>query len=286
MFLKPALVFILKVLIKLTLILNIVITKYFTHTSAFTWLIVEEGILKGYEIFGDPKSDLTQKVISGKYESFLFDGLKEAEIQLNGKTIWDVGAHFGYHTLSFSSAVGEGGKVIAFEPNPNNISIIQQHLERNPKSRKIVIIENAALSDRDMKHDFRYSPDLNISDLGFLDFGILPSDRIAPLLYSQFTSEKVSVYKGDTWVNEHKFPPHIIKIDVEGEEQRVLLGMQFIISTYKPILLIEVHNIRLMHFIAPFLTEHGYMSILLDDPYQSSSKAFILAQYKNPKSLL
>src|SRR5882672_5557832 len=43
-----------------------------------------------------------------------------------GMTVIDVGANFGYYTLLLGDAVGEAGRVIAAEPNPDAASLLQE----------------------------------------------------------------------------------------------------------------------------------------------------------------
>lgn len=61
-----------------------------------------------------------------------------------GQTIIDAGANIGYTARFFASAVGETGKVYAFEPNP----VIFPLLEKNVAESKQVRIFNLGLSSR------------------------------------------------------------------------------------------------------------------------------------------
>jgi len=59
--------------------------------------------------------------LRGDYAFFgweLGEGSFFEKLQLEGFTIYEIGAHVGRHTAAFSRAVGEKGKVIAFEANP------------------------------------------------------------------------------------------------------------------------------------------------------------------------
>jgi FkbM family methyltransferase len=62
-------------------------------------------------------------------------GKEEAELLKRlirpGMHILDVGANIGLYTLLFSRLTGEGGKVFAFEPEPNLFSILCENLEGN-----------------------------------------------------------------------------------------------------------------------------------------------------------
>lgn len=48
-----------------------------------------------------------------------------------GMTVFDVGAHVGYYTLMAAQKVGPRGHVFAFEPEPENYSILKKNIELN-----------------------------------------------------------------------------------------------------------------------------------------------------------
>ncbi len=48
-----------------------------------------------------------------------------------GDTVFDVGAHCGVSTYHFSKLVGPTGKVVAFEPDPVNFSLLLRNIERH-----------------------------------------------------------------------------------------------------------------------------------------------------------
>lgn len=52
-------------------------------------------------------------------------------LDLKGKTVFDIGAFNGIFTLFFARAVGEKGKVVAFEPNPSLCKTIKENLLLN-----------------------------------------------------------------------------------------------------------------------------------------------------------
>lgn len=49
-----------------------------------------------------------------------------------GMSILDIGANVGFHTLLFARAVGAGGHVWAFEPDPNNFTTLRGNMDLNP----------------------------------------------------------------------------------------------------------------------------------------------------------
>jgi FkbM family methyltransferase len=48
-----------------------------------------------------------------------------------GHTFVDIGAHVGYFSLLAATCVGPSGQVIAFEPEPRNLSLLRQNLTRS-----------------------------------------------------------------------------------------------------------------------------------------------------------
>jgi FkbM family methyltransferase len=48
-----------------------------------------------------------------------------------GDTVFDIGAHCGVSTYFLSKLVGAGGRVVAFEPDPVNFSLLLRNIERH-----------------------------------------------------------------------------------------------------------------------------------------------------------
>ena len=63
-----------------------------------------------------------------------------------GSIFYDVGANVGFYSLLGAACVGSGGRVIAFEPVPENLLILQKHIAMSQLTNVTVI--PAAVSDR------------------------------------------------------------------------------------------------------------------------------------------
>jgi FkbM family methyltransferase len=135
----------------------------------------------------------------------------------------DVGAHLGYITLLLAKQVGPKGKVIAFEPFPNNFQVLQSNIALN--GYKNVVLENKAVMDSS----------------GWVSLKPLGDD---PLPYSTFahlgSGGCVAVSLDDYWENRTD-RLNFVKIDVEGAEAAVLRGMERILCQDRSILLVELH---------------------------------------------
>jgi FkbM family methyltransferase len=158
-------------------------------------------------------------------------------LKLRANTIYDVGAYVGITTMFFALRAGNAGQVFAFEPNPENYTLLRKNLilnhVRNVKTMKIGIG-----CKQETKTIFARIYDSARSTM---------DEKIARMRISrgeQFKSFQVEVFPLDVLVEKKSLPkPDFVKIDVEGMENEVLSGMTKIIHDYKPKLHIEIHGI-------------------------------------------
>jgi FkbM family methyltransferase len=197
-------------------------------------------------------------VLPSATEIFLF-GAKthDSEIRLArflmrnlrpGDTFCDVGAHFGYFTLLASQLVGENGRVIAFEASRSTYGI----LKKNTAQAANVTALHRAASDENKTLVFNEFPAL-FSEYNSL---VLPEIKNAAWLknnppqrievqgqrlddFFNSPSEGVTFPMGLLQSNHPLTSPAIIKIDVEGAEPQVLLGMEQFLKTHSPTLVME-----------------------------------------------
>jgi FkbM family methyltransferase len=145
------------------------------------------------------------------------------EVVREGQVVFDIGANVGFYTLLASCLVGPRGKVFAFEPLPENVRYLERHLELNECGNAEVL--SLAMSDR----------------CGFASFS-LSGNRFVGCLDEQ-GELKVRVSSVDALVLEARLPfPDVMKIDVEGEELRVLRGASRTIERCQPLVLLATHN--------------------------------------------
>jgi len=168
-----------------------------------------------------------------------------------GTVAYDVGAHIGYFSLLLSRLCGPEGRVLAFEPQPINYSRILKHIDLN--RLKNVEVFPIALSNKMGVGVFRdqdksaegclisSSPDFKLSGE---DNSLLRSVRIISL---------------DEFVFNQGHPlPGIIKIDTEGEEARIIDGMERLLSVGRPIIVCEIHRPELGTYIWRKLDKKDY----------------------------
>lgn len=162
-----------------------------------------------------------------------------------GMVAFDVGAHVGYYTLLSSVLVGENGKVVAFEPLPENIDYLKRHIELN-RLINVHIVE-AAVAD----------------SVTSMSFNIAPSRSMGYL--TEEGTLQVDVVSLDDWISQNNYPiPQAIKIDVEGAEARVLKGAEALITSHKPIVFLATHSDEVHHESLELLRSWGYSFESLD----------------------
>lgn len=144
----------------------------------------------------------------------------------------DIGAHFGYFSLLASKIVGNEGKVLSFEPASKSFNI----LKSNCDSHSNITIFNKALSTGE-------------EPITFFEF---------PTLFSEYNTSDVTQFEGENWYNESKpievkieataidiltasynFNPKLIKMDVEGAENDVIIGGKEYLKSESPVIVME-----------------------------------------------
>ena len=139
-----------------------------------------------------------------------------------GDVILECGAHHGITTVVLSNWVGDKGKVIAFEPVPNNCDIIKKNIDLNGLTN--VILERKAVG----------------SETGQIN--ITGNSNTMVLIYQKGIEVEI------TCLDEYEYlQPSMLKIDVEGFEAEVLKGAKKILSR-RPKIAIEIHTEALRQY--------------------------------------
>lgn len=205
---------------------------------------ITNGTLKGFKLKLRPEGAWQQLMLTGTYDKELFELIKS--FNLTGGTMYDIGAHTGYHSLYFATIVGPSGHVYAFEPNRTNFLRTQENISLNPSTESIVTAFDYALSDRNGHTDFLGSNDLEggSSSGSFIDDAATIWTRSDYIEKSGFVTNQVETRTVDSLVEDGNIePPTLMKIDVEGAEQLVLAGAKNTLTKFRPRILVEFHSI-------------------------------------------
>ena len=143
-----------------------------------------------------------------------------------GDSVIDVGAHYGAYTVALARIVGSRGTVIAIEPSPHAVEVLQRNIELNSLSNVTVI--HAAASE--------------FAGIGQLKLEADPSRTvvIAPTTDANTAAlHPVDLVRVDDVADMR--PIRFLKIDVEGAESSVLAGASSILREDRPVVQFE-HN--------------------------------------------
>ncbi|TXB66297.1 FkbM family methyltransferase [Phaeodactylibacter luteus] len=149
-----------------------------------------------------------------------------------GDAFVDIGAHYGYFALLGCTLTGEQGEVLAFEASRPNFHILAHNLAPYAQAKAV----HAAVSDQS-------------APLTFYEFGAL---------YSEYSTMDISQFEGEPWLDKHpptahtiaalplpealkgmQRSPRMIKIDVEGAEDKVIAGGRAWLSAHRPAIVME-----------------------------------------------
>ncbi len=191
--------------------------------SLVNWVILKiipESILlpTGRILFFNKKDPVVSGALAlGVYEGFE-TSLFQAELKA-GMTVVDIGANIGYYTVIAANAVGQTGKVIAFEPDKQSADILQKNIKTN-KFNNISFINKAVSNTIGLLH--LYVSNKNRGDNRIYD----PGDG------RQYVEVEVTTL-------DHTISPEtridIIKMDIQGAEALALDGMEESIKRSKKI---------------------------------------------------
>ena len=148
--------------------------------------------------------------------------------QLEKPIFLDIGANSGTHTMAVCDLCS---KVHCFEPYPPVLTVLRQHLKENNINNTVV--HEVGLSNENAYRSFYADKNGNLGAGSFLQ-----RDREPDC--------KLPVKRGDTLFAELEIEhSDIIKIDVEGLEANVLVGLSQHLKQARPIVIWEFDRARL-----------------------------------------
>lgn len=161
-------------------------------------------------------------------KQYEYNGVKPAIAAKAGDIVIDAGSCYGDTALYFSTKVGPTGRVIGFEFIPDNLEILRQNLELNPRHSSIVeIIERPIWeSSEKVLYMVNNGPGSQVSE--------------RPLGNGATEVRTLSI---DDVVRDKKLPRvDFIKMDIEGAELSALKGAVGTLNRFKPTLAICVYH--------------------------------------------
>src|SRR5262249_24894046 len=151
------------------------------------------------------------------------------EILLPGMVFIDGGANEGHYTVFASQCVGPEGTVWAFEPSSRELKRLEKNLELNASGN--VRVFRVALAESNGEGELRIT--------GYAHEGHNTLGGFAHEVELART-ERFSLRRLDDLVAEASLTRvDVIKLDVEGAEQRVLEGSRDVLTRFRPVILFE-----------------------------------------------
>jgi FkbM family methyltransferase len=150
-----------------------------------------------------------------------------------GMTVLDIGANIGYYALMELGMIGPEGNLIVVEPSPSNVELLRRNLALN--SHENTEVHQAAISDQSGVKQFFLSEMSNLNT--FHNAGSSNSHLSGKTIdVRTFTVPEIMAGR----------QPDLIRMDVEGHEVEVFLGLIPAIERGEmaPMIIFETHLSR------------------------------------------
>ena len=174
----------------------------------------------------DLETPLRTLITFGTYEPFetrIFQSLLRP-----GMVVADIGANIGYYSLISAKAVGDSGRVFAFEPDPRNYDLLLRSIQANGYTN--VVPRKMALSDKKGSITL-YADSLNAGNSSLGQSNIqreggsyeVETDTLDSFILAEGKGRKID----------------LIKMDVQGAEGMVLEGARGLLTNGSLALMME-----------------------------------------------
>jgi FkbM family methyltransferase len=206
----------------------------FERVESFSKEIFQDGASFRYQDFRLPIRNFEAAVFLHHHG---LETLKTLD-SISGKAIMDVGAFICDSALVFRKLL-PACAVYCFEPNAGNFALARETLRLNGLQDDAVILENLALGNK--------------TGLAAISKSAYAG---AHILDNPSAGQSVEMDTLDDYVARRDLSVGMIKVDVEGFEQRFLRGALETIKTQRPILLLSIyHNYDDFFQIKPLIEE-------------------------------
>jgi FkbM family methyltransferase len=146
-----------------------------------------------------------------------------------GHTCLDVGGHIGVFSILMAELVGTSGSVHTFEPFTPSLDIARKTMERNRLADRVTMIQAA----------------VDEMDGGTVELFIGEGTSEASLYRHETRTATITVPRIslDAYADRAGLDRiDVIKMDIEGAEERALRGATRVLERHSPALLLEVHG--------------------------------------------
>jgi FkbM family methyltransferase len=168
-----------------------------------------------------------------------------------GAVVYDVGAHAGSFALGTARLVGELGRVVAFDGDPDNAADLRESVVRNNLGARLEVV-HAAVWSYTARHGIPFRRGGIRRSQGGVEV-----DGQHPVIG---TGEVITVpaITLDDFIADGEIAPQLVKIDVEGGEYEVLRGGATLFTKQRPLVIVEVHHQQAVEQINAWLSQQRY----------------------------
>lgn len=160
-----------------------------------------------------------------------------------GDHVIDIGANYGTYTLSLGRAVGPDGRVHAFEPASAPLAMLRRSVGINDLADRVQI-HPVGLSDHP----------------GAAEMGISANPELNSLTGAKESVERVQLSTLDSMLPAFSRPISFIKMDAEGEEERILQAADGFLAAHNPIIMFEMrHGHEINEGLCEAFLRRGYL---------------------------
>jgi FkbM family methyltransferase len=188
-----------------------------------------------------------------------------------GDVVVDIGAHIGRYTITSAKQVGNMGKVVAIEADPENFEILKRNIALNNLTN-VLPLNYAVFSTKTKIKLYEQSASAKYNS-------VMLTRAARTKNYVEVNADTLDVILKQNGINQVNW----IKIDVEGAEFEVLKGSTEMLSGENVSLFVEIHNInepRHYHNVIDFLKHRNY-EMTFEQRYDSGESHVIFRKKNN-----
>ena len=213
------------------------------------WVQVQSGLSKGMWMqLRLPSEGVYWR---GTHEPEVQNGISVA--MRPGSVVYDIGAHLGSIALGSARLVGDLGRVVAFDGDPENVLRLRENASRNRLDDRLQVV-HAAVWSRTHRHGISFRRGRTVRSQGGVEVdGIRPVAGSGEVIH-------VPTVTLDEFVAAGGPVPHLVKIDVEGGEYQVLYGGAKLFAGQRPLIIAEIHHQQAAEQVSGWLEEYRYGS--------------------------
>jgi FkbM family methyltransferase len=168
-----------------------------------------------------------------------------------GDVVFDVGANIGFFATLFSRWVGAEGRVLAVEPEPENLVLLRHNVEAN-RCGNVTVCDCAVGATTGVAH---FSMDAATGATGHLGQSATAGEIAVGTGQVRVIETRVETI--DSLVESQAALPRVVKMDIEGGELDALEGAARTLSLHRPVVVSELTG-DLGPDAVEFLGRQGY----------------------------